>query len=231
MKREQGEKLYVQVFRRIRAHIIANNLQPGDLLPTEQALVENLGVSRNVLREAIKSMELIGLVKAQPGRGTTLLPFNLDYVFQNVIFAQVGEEESTIQEMLEIRKTLEMGFMRRAFFSLKEEDIKAIRTIYERIAKRWKKKEFFHADDRAFHLAIFKNLDNSTLTSMMEAIWSVDENFKTEEKFKHLDDTVTKHEAIVRALETHNLELFEASMMAHFASGKYRRSDDSFSEY
>ena len=67
MNRKRGEKLYAQVFRQVRAYIIQHNLQPGDLLPTEQALVEMLGVSRNVLREAIKSMELMGLVSARRG--------------------------------------------------------------------------------------------------------------------------------------------------------------------
>ena len=59
MVKRRGEKLYSLVFRQIRAYILQNNLQPGDLLPTEQALVDMLGVSRNVLREAIKSMELL----------------------------------------------------------------------------------------------------------------------------------------------------------------------------
>ncbi|HOQ63999.1 MAG TPA: GntR family transcriptional regulator, partial [Clostridia bacterium] len=78
MAKKNGEKLYSRVFRQVRAYILQNNLQPGDLLPTEQALVEMLGVSRNVLREAIKSMELLGMVSAQPGRGTTLKAFSLD---------------------------------------------------------------------------------------------------------------------------------------------------------
>ena len=89
MNKQRGEKLYAQVFRQIRSYIIQRNLQPGDLLPTEQALVEMLGVSRK-LREAIKSMEIMGMVSAQPGRGTVLKDFNLDFVFQNVILRPSG---------------------------------------------------------------------------------------------------------------------------------------------
>lgn len=231
MKRRQGEKLYIQVFRKIRSLIISNNLQPGDLLPTEQALCESLGVSRNVLREAIKSMELIGLVSAQPGRGTTLQAFNLDFVFQNVIFASANNELKTIQEMLGIRKRLELGFMRQAYSSLQEEDIRYIRSIMERIKEKWElNKEYFHAEDREFHMALFKNLNNSTLLSLLDAIWSVDESFKVEEKVKHLADTIVKHENIIKALEVRNPEAFEAAMLAHFASSKYSNSE-SFSEY
>ena len=230
MVKRRGEKLYSLVFRQIRAYILQNNLQPGDLLPTEQALVDMLGVSRNVLREAIKSMELLGMVSAQPGRGTMLKQFNLDYVFQNVIFAAAGEEENAISEMLDIRKRLELAYARQAFETLQQEDIIRLRTILESIKKQWEEHRFFHADDREFHMALFSRIRNQTLMNMMAAIWDVDENFKTEEKFKHLDETIVKHENIVRALEAGNEEAFQAAMMAHFASGKYSKQAKSFEE-
>lgn len=230
MDKASKENLYVQVFREIRAYIIRNNLQPGDLLPTEQALCEKLGVSRNVLREAIKSMELMGLVSAQRGKGTVLQKFNLDFVFQNVIFTSLGDKVHTITDMLDIRKRLELGFMKDAFKTLREEDVRNIRSILEHIKERWRNHQFFHADDREFHMAIFANIENPTLLSMMDAIWSVDENFKTVEKLKHLDESITKHENIVKALEARNEEAFIAAMMAHFASGKYSKAI-SFEEY
>ena len=229
--KKSGEKLYSRVFRQIRAYILQNKLQPGDLLPTEQALVDMLGVSRNVLREAIKSMELLGMVSAQPGRGTVLKQFSLDFVFQNVIFAAAGEEDHAVAEMLDIRKRLELGYMRQAFASLQKEDIQKVRQALEHIKKKWEAQQFFHADDKEFHMAIFARVDNQTLRSMMEAIWDVDANFKTEEKLKHLAGTIVKHENIVLALEAGNEEAFEAAMMAHFASGKYKPQAASFEEF
>lgn len=230
MNRKPGEKLYSWVFRQIRAYILQNNMQPGDLLPSEQTMADMLDVSRNVLREAIKAMEIMGLVSAQPGRGTELLEFNLDFVFQNVIFASLGEEDKTVSEMLDIRKKLEIGYLRKAYETLEEEDVKRVRLAYERIKASWKMHQFYHADDREFHLALFANVENSTLISIMEAIWDVDANFKTEEKFKHMDDSIIKHENIVRALENRNFEAFEAAMMTHFASGKYSNAA-TFAEY
>ena len=61
MKNLKEEKLYIQTFREIRSYIITHELKAGDSLPTEQAMCQMLGVSRNVLREAIKSMELMGM--------------------------------------------------------------------------------------------------------------------------------------------------------------------------
>lgn len=230
MNKKSGEKLYSWVFRQIRAYILKNNMQPGDLLPSEQTMAEMLDVSRNVLREAIKAMEIMGLVSAQAGRGTVLLEFNLDFVFQNVLFASLGEEDKTVGEMLDIRKKLELGYLRKAYETLGEEDVKCVRLAYERIKASWGRHQFYHADDRDFHMALFANVGNTILISMLEAIWDVDANFKTEEKFKHMDNSIIKHENIVRALENRNFEAFEAAMMAHFASGKYSNAA-TFAEY
>lgn len=231
MKNLREEKLYIQVFREIRSYMIRNNLKKGDQIPTEQALCDMLGVSRNVLREAIKSMELMGMLRSCPGRGTIVQEFNLDFIFQNVLFDTVGENATAIEEMLDIRKKIELGYMREAFDALTPDDVRRIRGILEEIKKKWEQHVFFHADDREFHMALFAHLNNRTLTSLLDSIWQVDENFKPEEKMKYLNETVIKHENIVRALESGNREAFEAAMMAHFSSGKYSSSGTTFEEY
>lgn len=229
---KKEDKLYIQTFREIRSYIIRNNLTEGDALPTEQKMCEMLGVSRNVLREAIKSMELMGMIQSCPGRGTIIKAFNLDYVFQNVLFFTVGEEKRSIKEMLGIRKAIELSYMRDAYLALTDSDIRKIRAALEAIKEKWEQHIFFHADDKAFHMALFCHLKNSVLTSLLEAIWAVDENFQPEEKFKHLGNTIAKHENIVLALENHDYEAFSKAMEAHFASGKYSSASvNSFEEF
>ena len=230
MRNLKEDKLYIQTFREIRSYIITHELKAGDSLPTEQAMCQMLGVSRNVLREAIKSMELMGMIQSCPGRGTVVKEFNLDFIFQNVLFFTVGEERKPIQEMLMIRKAIELSYMRQAYLALTSEDIRNIRESLEAIKAKWEQRIFFHADDKVFHMTLFRHLNNSVLNSLLEAIWSVDENFQREEKSKHLDDTIGKHEAIVDALERHDYEAFAKAMEAHFASGKYSGLN-SFEEY
>ena len=181
---KKAEKLYLETFREIRSYIINNGLKPGDMLPTEQAMCERWGVSRNVLREAIKSMELMGMVQACPGRGTQVKDFNLDFIFQNVLFFNMGdpEDDARVREMFGI------------------------------------------------HMALFRPLKNEVLNSLMEAIWSVDRGFQLERKSPHLAYSVTKHEAIVDALEHYDYRAFAQAMEAHFSSGKYLMSD-SYEEF
>ncbi len=216
------EKLYIQAYREIRKYILQNNLKPGDLLPTEQRLCETLGVSRNVLRESIKSMELMGMVRAYPGKGTLVQAFNLDFIFQNVLFFQIGpQEEHSIREMFGVRKVLELAYMRQAFHAVTEEDIGRMRGCAAAMREKWSRGEFFIQEDKAFHLTLFRPLQNDVLLSLLEAIWAVDDGFELEKKQPHLEQTITKHEAIVAALENHSFIAFARAMEAHFSSGKY----------
>ena len=218
----RNDKLYIRTYREIRKYIVQNNLQPGDLLPTEQKLCETLGVSRNVLRESIKSMELMGMVRACPGKGTEVQAFNLDFILQNVLFFQVGpQEEHSIREMFGVRKVLELAYMRQAFHAMTEEDVRALRSLADAMRENWSRGVFFIQEDKDFHLTLFRSLHNDVLLSLLEAIWSVDDGFELEKKQPHLEQTVTKHEAIVAALENHSYPAFARAMEAHFSSGKY----------
>lgn len=218
----RNDKLYIRTYREIRKYIVQNNLQPGDLLPTEQKLCETLGVSRNVLRESIKSMELMGMVRACPGKGTEVQTFNLDFILQNVLFFQVGpQEEHSIREMFGVRKVLELAYMRQAFHAMTEEDVRALRSLADAMRDNWSRGVFFIQEDKDFHLTLFRSLHNDVLLSLLEAIWSVDDGFELEKKQPHLEQTVTKHEAIVAALENHSYPAFARAMEAHFSSGKY----------
>lgn len=218
----RDDKLYIRTYREIRKYIVQNNLQPGDLLPTEQKLCETLGVSRNVLREAIKSMELMGMVRACPGKGTEVQAFNLDFILQNVLFFQMGpQEEHSIREMFGVRKVLELAYMRQAFHAMTEEDVRTLRSLADAMRDNWSRGVFFIQEDKDFHLTLFRSLHNNVLLSLLEAIWAVDDGFELEKKQPHLEQTVTKHEAIVAALENHSYPAFARAMEAHFSSGKY----------
>ena len=232
MQNLKDDKLYIRAFREIRAYIIENNLQAGDLLPTEQEMCASLGVSRNVLREAIKSMELMGMVKAWPGRGTIVQEFNLDFIFQNVLFYSIGDsEEKSIHEMLDMRRTLELAYMHQAFYAITDEQIAHLRRCADTIKERWSHQEFFNDIDRDFHMTLFASLNNKTMLSFLQAIWAVDDHFEMEKKRQHFDSTISKHDAIVTALEHKDYDKFEKAMQAHFASGKYMSGGTSYEEY
>lgn len=75
MKNLKSRRLYLQVYDEIKNYIEKNHLMPGDKLPSEMKMCEMLGVSRNVLREAIKSLEITGAVRSTPGIGIVIQEF------------------------------------------------------------------------------------------------------------------------------------------------------------
>ena len=71
----QVRRAFEEICDRIRARIAAGLLKPGDKLPAERELAQQLGVGRNALREALRSLEIAGIVRLQKGaQGRRLHP-------------------------------------------------------------------------------------------------------------------------------------------------------------
>ena len=228
---KQREKRYITAFREIHDYILRHQLKPGDLLPSEAELSREIGVSRNVIREAIKSMELMGMVEACPGRGTEVREFTMDFVFQNALFFRLAEDEKKIRQMFDIRKTLELGYMRQAFDSIRQEDIAKMREIVSQMRVSWEESGAFAREDREFHKLLFSAVGNPVLMSLLNAIWAVDSGYQLEEKLPHLANSVVKHEAIVEALEEYDYLKFAHAMYRHYSSGKYQPEQHNWEEY
>ncbi len=225
------EKRFIVAFREIHDYIMRHQLKPGDLLPSEAELSREIGVSRNVIREAIKSMELMGMVKACPGRGTEVREFSLDFIFSHALFFRMAEDERLVRQMFDIRKTLELGYMRQAFDSISQENIARMREIAERMRASWEESGAFAREDREFHQTLFASVGNPVLTSLLDAIWAVDTGYQLEEKLPHLASSVAKHEAIVDALEEYDYLKFAHAMYRHYSSGKYLPKNDTYEEF
>ena len=227
----EKEKLFIHAFREIRGYILRHNLRPGDLLPSEAQLCAEIGVSRNVLREAIKSMELMGLVEACPGRGTRVLEFSLDFIFQHVLFFNMAEDDASVRQMFDIRKTLELGYMRQAFDAIQPADIRKMRELAGQMRGHWEQSGTFAREDMLFHQTLFAPIGNPVLNSLLNSIWAIDIGFQLEEKLPHLSSSVSKHEAIVDALEKYDYMAFARAMYSHYSSGKYLPLHSSYEEY
>lgn len=72
MEQKPGKKMYLQIVKQLRELIIDQHIQPGDKLPSERVLCEQLNTSRSSVREALRSLELLGLIETRHGGGTFL---------------------------------------------------------------------------------------------------------------------------------------------------------------
>lgn len=72
MEQKPAKKMFLQIVKQLRELIIDRHIQPGDKLPSERVLCEQLNTSRSSVREALRSLELLGLIETRHGGGTFL---------------------------------------------------------------------------------------------------------------------------------------------------------------
>ena len=102
---------------RLKDYIVQNKLKPGDKLPTEETLSEQLGVSRTAVREALRGLEALGIVESQHGVGRVVRPFSFAPTLENLSYALVFYNYSVLH-ITEIRKALDAYFVEQAMANL-----------------------------------------------------------------------------------------------------------------
>ncbi len=227
MKNLKNRKLYLQVYDELKNYIIQNQLKPGDKLPTEMEMSAVLGVSRNVLREAIKSLEITGIVSSKPGVGIIIQEFSPDFLFQSLFYNLAGDSARVLSQTITVRRILELGFIQQAFDTITPEDIELLKEQVANMNKAFKETQKkrnattvfghdFYAADAAFHIILFSKADNNILKSIIAAVWACDRCYRQKILTAYIQKTVEKHERIVAALEQHDLQQFSDAMHYHF---------------
>lgn len=226
MKNLKSRKLYMQVYDELRDYILQKQLRPGDMLPTEMEMCETLGVSRNVLREAIKALEITGVVASKPGVGIMIQEFNPDFLFQTLFYNLTSDSEAMLEQTLAVRRTLELGFLKESFSTLLPDDIEALKkqvSVMEEICRQKSARpgntmfgpDFYRADSE-FHKILYHRVGNVVLSSIIDAVWSCDRFHKQAVRTAYMESTVEKHRRIVAALAQQDFDAYTAAMHHHF---------------
>jgi len=93
-----------EILRQFKESIASGQLSKGDKLPSERQMSETFGVSRATIREAIKALELIGLVECVHGNGNYIAS-NLDYSLVEPLSIMFNLEGGTLAQVQEIRRS------------------------------------------------------------------------------------------------------------------------------
>lgn len=162
---------YEQVVQQIQEGIRCGSLKPGQKLPTERELGESFGVSRGVVREAIKMLDAMGLVESRQGSGIYVRSDPRPSV-SRAFTLSVSPEEKSLARLFEFRQSLESVAARYA--AERRTDAEAEEIIEAAIASAsaadaGDKTKFGLADNR-FHAAIHAATDNPYLSVALGAI-------------------------------------------------------------
>lgn len=167
------ETLSRRITREIVASIIQGHYKPGDLLPTEEELRGQLGVSRPVVREAIKAVTALGMIRSRQGRGTEVLPYDSWNEFAPEVL-EARRELQTVDEflvhLLELRRIIEVEAAALAAERASPEDVARMQDHLTAMDEVGEDMEAFARIDVAFHDAILAATGNRPLRSLLRSI-------------------------------------------------------------
>lgn len=215
---QRAPLLHHSVQDAIRTYIIDNKLQPGDPLPPETELGRRLGVSRNSVREAVKSLESLGVLTIHRGSGIFVRDFSFEPLLENLHYGLLFDVRE-LAEFLQIRRVLETGMIETALTSITAEQIAQLEQIVERMRVRAAQSEPFVQEDREFHQRLFEPLRNQTFAKLLDTFWLV---FRKASELSAIVDTepmVTyqAHAHILEAVRDRDVERSRIALDQHYA--------------
>lgn len=218
----RGQALYKSVCDYIKQYILDHDLKPGDPLPSEGQLVDDLGVGHSSVREAIKSLQSLGIIDVQHGNGLFVRELNFDPILETFKYG-MRFDTRTVAELLQIRIWLETAVIGDAVNKIGENEIKQLNHVLE----LWKKTErteqnFFELDEK-FHRILYSVLENETLMRLFNVFWVSFWGLEIDTIRESDPNTEYQaHRLILDAVKTGDGDLARKQLLLHFEYVKNR---------
>ena len=211
------------VLDKIRNHILANGLRPGDKLPSEAELSQQFHASRISVREALKGMEALGIIEARHGVGFYVRDFSFDTIAENLPSSLLFDR-SDLADLLEVRMVLECFFVRRAAELVDPSTLADLADVLERIGERVRSGRQFGELDREFHVTLYRDVGNAVVIKQVAVFWDLLQMAREKALLleTHLGSTYQDHMRIYDAVSNRDPDEAEVWMCRHFDGIKSR---------
>jgi GntR family transcriptional regulator, transcriptional repressor for pyruvate dehydrogenase complex len=123
-------KVYLEIVKQLREMISADNLQSGDKIPSERELSERLNVGRSSVREALRALELLGLIETRRGEGTYIRDFRGNQLVQ-LLGTFILQDEKAKLDVIETKNLIEMDFLRLVLNRADEKRLIRVKSLVE----------------------------------------------------------------------------------------------------
>lgn len=198
---------------KLRQYLKKKAFKPGNPLPGELELAEVLGVSRNVVREALSRLRMLGMIETRKKRGMILAEPDVLGGFERVLDPLLLDKE-TLQDLFELRLVLEMGLADLLYRRMTDQDLKELEVIVNKEVNKVQK-PFKVKNEIAFHGKLYQMTGNTTFLRFQSMLLPI---------FEYVVDLGIKdrvaagkvtHRDLLKILKTGTAEDFRQGMKEH----------------
>lgn len=203
----------------IKDMIVSGRLAPGDRLPPEKELSEELGLSRSSLREAVKALAVIRVLDVRRGDGTYVTSLEPNLLLEAMSFVVDLHQDDSVLEIFAVRRILEPAAAEMAAHVATDDDIADLDRLLDDIGDE-PVLENLVEHDLAFHSRIATATGNAYLTSLLDSLSGPTARARTWRGITQsgsTERTLGEHRAIVQALRRGDGQLAHALTVAHVA--------------
>jgi len=205
-----------EVADRVRILILDGTFPPGRPLPPERLLAERFGVSRGSVRDALRMLELIGLLETRHGQGTFPRELTVDRLVAPLASVMTYRQDLK-DELADVRRMFEPAVARAAAVRATDEDIADLQRIVEAQRRKLKTDQTAIVEDSAFHAILARCTRNRVVVSIMATL----NDLLVESRAQSLRQkgrparSLDGHEAVVAALRSHDPDAAAQAMARH----------------
>lgn len=209
---------YEQVAEQIQRLIASGALKPGDLLPPERVLAEKFGVGRSSLRDAIRTLEVSGVVESRHGAGTVIRELTTDALVLPISSVLLRRREM-VAELLDVRRMIEPGLAARAARNATREEIEHLEAILKRQGERIRKGEKTIEEDSAFHYGIAVAARNGVVLKVLNVLMHLlrESRARSLQVPGRVERSFAGHQRILRAIKRRDAAGAERAVKKHLS--------------
>jgi len=215
----KNTRVYEKVIEQIKEMIVKGTFKKGDKLPSEREMAESLQISRTSIREALRELEIMGLIESRQGEGNFI-----KNSFENNLLEPLSTifllKESNPDEILELRNIIERGSVALAAGRITDEELAEMELLLEDSLKSDFKDKLVDMDIN-FHYKIAQASKNFLILSILNAISFLIEAFIKDirknviTKEENIIMLIQQHRDILSALKAHDPIAAEKAMLDH----------------
>lgn len=217
-----GSSLASTAAKQIKAHILSAGLHPGDPLPSESELCEQLNVSRSSVREAIRTLVTLEIVDVQHGRGTFVGAMSLQPLVETLAFRSVispGDDFRALREVVDVRLSMDQAFAQRVVTHFAGKRDERLHELVDEMVREAAAGKDFAAADREFHTRLLSETGLEMASQLVAAFWDVHTAVNPQLEIPTPEDihvTAAAHGDVLAAAESGDADAYVAAVTKHY---------------